>query len=135
MSIAVIEDLSTSSLLVVETEERGRGVVANRDFQPGELIEPCPVLIIPAAEWPAMEKSILYHYGYAFGADGEDMAIALGYGSLYNHSYTPNAMYQRRLEQGIIDFVAIRHIHRGEEITVNYNGDPDDQDPVWFEVR
>jgi hypothetical protein len=29
----------------------------------------------------------------------------------------------------------VRDIHVGEEITINYNGDWDDQNKVWFEVN
>ncbi len=30
--------------------------------------------------------------------------------------------------------MAIRDIAQGEEIVVNYNGEPADQTPVWFKV-
>ena len=33
----------------------------------------------------------------------------------------------------ILEFVAVRDIQPGEEICVNYNLDPDDQTPVWWE--
>ena len=65
---------------------------------------------------------------------GEDKALALGYGSLYNHSYTPNARYFTNIENQSIDFYARKDIREGEEIMVNYNGDPEDQSPLWFEV-
>ena len=31
-------------------------------------------------------------------------------------------------------FMAIRDIAHGEEIVVNYNGEPGDKTPVWFKV-
>lgn len=52
------------------------------------------------------------------------MAIAFGFGSLYNHSYQPNARYVKRIAERTLDYVAIRDIQCGEEITVNYNGRP-----------
>jgi SET domain-containing protein len=61
------------------------------------------------------------------------VAVALGYGSLYNHSYTPNARYDDESPQ-IKIFTAIREIAAGEEITINYNGEPSDESPVWFKV-
>jgi len=61
------------------------------------------------------------------------VAIALGYGSLYNHSYTPNAHY-RDIGRRSKEFLAVRDIAAGEEITVNYNGDPQDRTAVDFEV-
>ena len=61
------------------------------------------------------------------------VVIALGYGSMYNHSYEPNAKYKRNFSNQTITFVAIKPIKKREEITVNYNGDPINQEKVWFE--
>ena len=56
----------------------------------------------------------------------------LGFGSLYNHSYEPNAKYVRRVSKRVVEFVAIKDIKKGQEITVNYNfGDPDDKSKPW----
>jgi SET domain-containing protein len=55
-------------------------------------------------------------------------------GSLYNHSYTPNAVYAKQYDQLIITYTALRDIAAGEEILINYNGRPDDLDPLWFAV-
>ena len=41
----------------------------------------------------------------------------------------------RLLEAGTIRFVALRDIEAGEEVTTNYNGNPDSQEPVWFDVQ
>ena len=64
---------------------------------------------------------------------GASWRLALGYGSLYNHSYRPNARYVDLSERTKL-FTAIRDIAAGEEITVNYNGEPEDQTPVGFDV-
>ena len=71
--------------------------------------------------------------GYCFRWHGETLALALGYGSLYNHSYQPNSRYDD-VAQTTKVFTALRDIAPGEEITVNYNGDPDDRSSVGFEV-
>jgi hypothetical protein len=34
-----------------------------------------------------------------------------------------------------MEFTATKHISKGEELTVNYNGLVDDKSPVWFEVE
>jgi hypothetical protein len=112
----------------------GRGVFAAAPIARGEIIERAPVLVSPADEWSHVEKTVLYHYSFAWGPQLEHAAIGLGYASLYNHSYTPNALYIRQLEDLLIDFVALRDIATGEQITINYNDAPADQDPVWFEV-
>ena len=62
-------------------------------------------------------------------------AMALGTGSLYNHSFEPNAQYLRLFGEQAIEYVALHDIREGEEITINYNGDPDDDSPVWFKIQ
>lgn len=107
------------------------GVFAARDLEPGEMIEICPVLLFPKQELQFIDQTILYDY--YFDWTNEQYAICLGYGSLYNHSYAPNAEYDMDFEGQTIDFECIKPIKAGEEITVNYNGYPADQSPVWFE--
>lgn len=52
---------------------------------------------------------------------------------MYNHSYNPSAQYIKDFKNNLIRFVAIKDIEEGEEIFVNYNGDPLNQEKVWFE--
>jgi SET domain-containing protein len=118
------------------SDGKGRGVFALDDFADGALIESVPVILIPGAQWPHLEPTVLALYIYNFGptAEEEHAAIALGYGSLYNHSFTPNARYIKNWAEQVIRFVAVRNIAAGEEITVNYNGEPANQTPIWFPV-
>ena len=113
------------------TEKYGRGIFATRNIKKDEFIEEAPVIIIPKVEWKLMEESVFVNYIFRWGGD---KALALGYGSLYNHSYTPNVRYFTNIENQSIDFYARKDIREGEEIMVNYNGDPEDQSPLWFEV-
>ena len=117
-----------------ESGPRGRGVFALVAFAPGETIERAPVVAFPAEDWKHVDRTALAFYGYDWGDDGRAGAIVLGFGSIYNHSYEPNARYVRRLSALTMDYVARRAIAPGEEITVNYNGDPDDQSPLLFDV-
>ena len=116
---------------------KGRGVFALAKFAGDEVIETAPVILIPAEQWHHIEPTVLALYIYNFGptAAQEHAAIALGYGSLYNHSFKPNATYIKDWNEQVIRFVALRDIQQGEEITVNYNGSPEDQAPIWFEVK
>jgi uncharacterized protein len=109
---------------------KGRGVFARRPIEAGEVIETCPVLVLPAG---AVEDVSAAIGSYVFEWGRGELALALGYGSLYNHSYRPNARYEG-LAGRIKVFTAIRDIAAGEEITVNYNGEPGDETPVEFEV-
>jgi hypothetical protein len=120
-------------IAVGESGDKGRGVFAQKRFRAGELIERCPVILLNPAERDRIGSTILGMYCFCWGADTEEMAIALGYGSIYNHSYEPNADFHRAVEKGAMDFVALRDIERGEEITINYNGVPEDRSPIWFD--
>ncbi|MGX2961322.1 SET domain-containing protein [Peribacillus sp. JNUCC 23] len=119
-------------IVMRNTGKYGRGIFANRNIKNDELIEEAPVIVIPKKEWKVMRDSILLNYVFWWE---EDKALALGYGSLYNHSYTPNAGYITNIKNQSIDFYARKDIHKGEEIMINYNGDPKDQSPLWFKVR
>ena len=109
---------------------KGRGVFARRSIEAGEVIETCPVLVLPAE---SVEDASAGIGGYVFEWGRGKLALALGYGSLYNHSYRPNARYVDLAGRTKL-FTALRDIGRGEEITVNYNGEPGDKTPVGFEV-
>ena len=115
---------------------KGRGVVAQRLFRAGETVERPPVLVVPADEAPLIRDTRLAHYYFEWGDDCTQAAIALGYGSLYNHSYTPNARYEFREDEDCLEFIALREIKPGEEITINYNNlGPSAANPLQFDVR
>ena len=122
-------------LYVDRTATRGRGVFTDRAIGRDELIERCPVLVLPAADRSALRETALYDYYFDWAPDGSDLAIALGLGSLYNHSFSPNARYVKRYREELIELVALRAIAAGEEILINYNGDPADRTPLWSPER
>jgi SET domain-containing protein len=112
---------------------KGRGVFAAADIKKGTVIERAPVLVLPIDEvcHPSGRTRL---EGYCFCWGRGTVALPLGYGALYNHSYVPNARYDDRARAGAKIFTALRDIAKGEEITVSYNGDPDDPSPVSFPV-
>jgi len=114
------------------SRKKGRSVFARKPIRKGTVIERAPIILVPMREiFVAAPKSKLSDYVFAWGRD--TVAVVLGYGSLYNHSYRPNALYYDggRLTQV---FKAIRDIRAGEEITVNYNGSPKSRVRVGFRV-
>ena len=106
---------------------KGRGVFSKTFIPNGTEIERVPVIVVGN---DLLGSSI---DEYLFEWDDETFGIALGFGSIYNHSYEPNARYDDH-DSLIKSFTAIRDIHRDEEITVNYNGSPELKDPVGFDV-
>jgi uncharacterized protein len=110
----------------------GRGVFAVNDIAKGQIIEKCPVILVPAKEAVKLRETILRNYYFLWGNSG-NLAIGLGYSSLYNHSYTPNATYKKNIEEKTIEYTTLRTIRKDEEIVVNYNyGNPNDKSPLWI---
>lgn len=121
-----------ASLYIASSDHRGRGVFTASPIQAGDIIEVCPVIVIPKRELPIIHKTILHDYYFLWGENLEDCAIALGYGSMYNHALHPNANFILDLENLTIDIEAILDIAAGEEITLNYHGEPGDESALWF---
>ena len=108
---------------------KGLGVFATSPFDAGEVIEIAPVIV--EAEEKIDDGAMLDAYVYVW-TEGT-CAVALGYGSIFNHSYDPNALFTTDIAQRTITFTARRPIAEGEEITINYNGDPTCRDPMDFD--
>jgi len=123
------------TIIVRKTGKKGWGVFALKDFDKGDMIERCPIIFIPAKERLLCEKTILDHYMYPWRSTRTG-ALVLGYGSIYNHSFTPNADWKQNFRTQKMEYSAVKPIKKGEEILVNYNGEPDNQDPIdWFTVH
>lgn len=110
--------------------EFNRGVFATRDIKKGEMLHEAPVIPYPNEQHIHIEKTLLADYAFEYGAN--HTAMLLGYGMLFNHSYKPNAVYDIHFESHSFKFYAYRDIQAGEEILINYNGDVDDDAPLWF---
>ena len=125
--------LNKSFLLIREVAGKGRGVFTSKGFRKGDLIEVCPMLVFSTAERTLLDQTLLYNYMFLWGDDDSQSALALGYGSLYNHSSSPNVRYLVDYENQTLEVHSIADIAPGAELCFNYNGDPTDKSPVWFE--
>ncbi|MEK7550816.1 MAG: SET domain-containing protein [Patescibacteria group bacterium] len=109
----------------------GKGVFASKRIKKDEVIEECPVFVLPQKDYPVAKKTILRNYYFMWGKI--TAAICFGFGSFYNHSYEPNATYKKNIKEQTINFIAIKDIDKGEEIVVNYNyGKPEDKKTLWI---
>lgn len=118
----------------VNITKYGRGVFATTQYKQDDVIEVCPVIVLSKDERSKIDDTKLFDYYFSWGTRDDQAAIALGFGSLYNHSYTPNAKYVKKFDSNEVHFVALKIIKIGEEILVNYNGNPKSIEPLWFEV-
>ena len=120
---------------VKRTANKGRGVFALKDFKEGEIIEKCPIINITPEERKHCEKTVLNFYIYPWRSTRSG-SVVLGYGSIYNHSFDPNADWKQNFKEENMIYRALKDIKKEEEILVNYNGEPDDVTPIdWFEVE
>lgn len=103
------------------------------DIVRDSVIEICPIIVIPGEQAREIVRGyVLYEYYFEWKKDS--IAIALGYGSLYNHSEHPNAKFEPDYKNQYIIFKSTKEIPAGEEILVDYHaGNPDEK--VWFEIR
>ena len=111
----------------------GRGVFARVAIKKGEIVERCPVIEIPEHEASSINESTLVTYIYYLGKNKQRLILALGFGSIYNHSYLPNALYKEKYKEKVLEFIAIKSIKKNEEITIDYcQGNQKDTSPLWF---
>lgn len=125
--------LQVPGLFIAHTQKKGRGVFTSINLSKGDTIEICPVILIPKAELPIIHRTSLHDYYFLWGENLDQCVITLGYGSLYNHATFSNANYLLDLQELTIDIFAVRDIKIGEEITLNYHGDPGKAAQLWFE--
>ncbi len=117
-----------------KTPNAGRGVYARRDIKKDELIEKCPVIIVSEGDMANLNESILTSYFFYYGRDKNKLLITLGFGSIYNHSYQPNARYKIKHNEKVMEFVATKEIKKDTEIVINYKGvNSRNKNPLWFE--
>ncbi|HWK07078.1 MAG TPA: SET domain-containing protein-lysine N-methyltransferase [Puia sp.] len=121
-------------LFIKESPLHGRGVFTSIPIPRGKIIELAPLIVLNEHDSALIKESSLYAYYFLHGRRAEICVVGLGYASLYNHQYPANAKYKFRLSKSLMEFSAFRDIAAGEEITINYNGTPDDPSPVLFTV-
>ena len=120
------------SVYVTTSPVHGRGVFTYDDIPEGSWIEFCPVIVIPKDHVSKIHETYLHDFYFFWGKNEEEAAIALGFGSIYNHSYTANAEHVPNEVDMSFSVYATRDILAGEEIFINYNGDDDEDSALWF---
>lgn len=126
------------SLYVADTgTAKGRGVFAAKGFKADEIVEVCPVVIIRCHTnvMPPELRTLVFDWAVLANIPDSN-ALALGFGSLYNHSNPANMRYRAGPSGQSLLFIAARDIAVGEELTVNYDaigGGPEWHDNNWFE--
>lgn len=123
------------ALYIDLTQKKGKAVFTNIDIDAGEVVELSPVIVMKKEDRVHLDKTLLHDYIFEWGENKDQCCMALGFIPIYNHSYTSNCEYFMDFEEEIIFVKTVRAIKKGEELTINYNGDWNDATKVWFEVE
>lgn len=122
-------------LYVKDVKGKGRGVFTNQPIPKGTKIEESPVVILSKKDTDKTDNTELHNYLFVWGERQVKTCVALGYCSLYNHSYHPNCDHETDFERHTMVIKTTRDIKKGEELLINYNGEADDDSPLWFKVK
>ena len=125
-------EIHPGDLYVAPSPVHGMGVFAGRDFKKGEVLEVCPVLRVKPSEVKHLDKTSLSNHYFEWPDGGG--ALAMGYGSLYNHSWAATARAEHDVEAETLTYTAVRKIRKGEEITINYTGEPNGRGELRFDA-
>lgn len=115
-------------------EKKGKAVFTNEDILTDVIIEVSPVIVMKKEDRSHLDKTLLHDYIFEWGELKDKCCMALGFIPIYNHSYYSNCEYFMDFEEETIFVKTVRPIQKGEELTINYNGDWNDQAKVWFET-
>lgn len=112
----------------------GRGVFTDSSYYSGEIVEIAPVVLLDlkTQPFPGTIRRLVYNWSKTH------VALALGYGSLYNHSDQPNLFFTRGKNGLSITFKTLREIKAGEQLTISYDYLGDGENPrkkSWFEIH
>ena len=113
---------------------KGRGVMAAIDLAAHTLIETAPVIVMEAKDRQLLDQTLLHDYIFEWGETKTQCCMALGLVPMYNHSNESNCEYFMNYEDETIDVKTMQDVKAGEELTINYNGNWNDQNHVWFAV-
>ncbi|TFK40622.1 hypothetical protein BDQ12DRAFT_733838 [Crucibulum laeve] len=119
------EHLNSSVCVIKIAEGKSRGVYASRPITRNTTIEISPVLFFSKEEYENHGKyTVLDHYAFKW-ADGR-MALALGLGSLFNHSDTPNVSFTLDSTTDSIRYTTVSDVNTGDELQIFYGH------KLWF---
>ena len=122
-------------LFIAPTSSMGRGVFTSENIEAGTVVEVSPVIIMSNEERKLLDQTLLHDYIFEWGGSKDQCCMALGYIPVYNHSYRSNCEYEMNFELEQISVRSVHFIKAGEELFINYNGDWNNNKPLWFEAK
>jgi SET domain-containing protein len=109
---------------------KGRGLFASKDIPPNTVIHVAPCIAFSREAYEEhLKYTILEHYLFNDKCSSEagSKLLALGYGSLFNHSNSPNISYRvDTIHQTITYTSSYKRIFKDEELCISYGSN------LWF---
>jgi SET domain-containing protein len=118
-----VQDLNIKGqnfLVVRKAGHKGRGVFTSKEIKKGDIIEICPIIELSKKDHYMLIDNLLENYTFVWNTQKKSAAIVLGFGSLYNHSKSNNATYNKKIKENVMVFKATKNIAVNEEITIDY---------------
>lgn len=107
--------------IIRKIPRKGRGIFAADRIRKGELIESCHLILMDLDDVAGTLEGYVYQYSK------QKAAVALGNGSLLNHSDEANSEFYFDYRKKLLVIKAKRDILPGEEVTINYRYTPQDR--------
>jgi hypothetical protein len=124
----------SEAIFVAETEGRGRGMFTKKDLEKNTIIEIAPVIVMSGGDRKLLDQTLLHDYIFEWGEKKTQCCMALGCVPIYNHSYHSNCEYEMNFRKKVITIKTMKKVKSGEELFINYNGEWNNETPVWFET-
>ena len=140
-----IDKIVNGDIFVANAGHKGRGVFTSKVLKKGDLIEICPVIELSYKEHQTLVGHILENYTFVWNTSKKNVAIVLGFGSLYNHSAKPNADYIKKIvftmpylpSEAIKETIGSHNVYRFSGIPQLWkeHGIPDQLREEWYKER
>ena len=122
-------------LYIKNVKGKGRGVFCKQFIVKDAIFETAPLIVLPEQDYTTATASGLCDYFFNFNKEEGTLALALGFGSLYNHAVHSNAGYSLDRISKTIQYYELENIEPGTEICINYSGVPGQEFKEWFDSR
>ncbi|HEY2909843.1 MAG TPA: SET domain-containing protein-lysine N-methyltransferase [Gemmataceae bacterium] len=108
-----------------DADGMGRGVFAATQIPADTLLFSDPLMMIPEEQCPvgSLLDTIVFMWSVVMEDGLKQNALALGMGTVLNHSKLPNVIVYFEQNPDRLDFYALRDIEPGEQLTHDYNYD------------
>jgi hypothetical protein len=92
----------------------GRGVFANKNYEPGDIIELAPYIEDSNDNF----VGVIRDYIFSKNGDRTISIVAFGFASMYNHADYPNVSW--KINDSFVIFTCIKPIKKDEELFISY---------------